>query len=83
MIEAFPENERSNVGYFTLIIPASASAQSDQYHCYQLSSNYNDCYSCSISNFSIIASLCSCADWFKSYMVGNPEDRFFHYKANL
>ena len=27
-------------------------------------------------NFKTLASFCSCAGWFKSYLVGNPEDRF-------
>ena len=31
---------------------------------------------CFMSNFEILADLCSSADWFDSNLVGNPEDRF-------
>ena len=33
-------------------------------------------------NFNILASLCSGADWFESYFVGNPEDSFSHVKVH-
>ena len=33
------------------------------------------------SSFNILASLYSGADWFDSYLVGNPEDRFSGVKA--
>ena len=36
-----------------------------------------------IRNFKILAGLCSWADWFESYLVGNPEDRFSHGVAQL
>ena len=29
-----------------------------------------------------LASLCSCAGWFVSYLVGNPEDRFSRDEAH-
>ena len=32
-------------------------------------------------NFSKLASLCSRADWFESYLVGDPKDGFSHDKA--
>ena len=30
-----------------------------------------------------LASLCSLAGWFESYLVGNPEERFSHDEAQL
>ena len=30
-----------------------------------------------IQNFDLVASFCGCADRIVSYLVGNPEDRFF------
>ena len=38
------------------------------------------CYSW---NFKTLASLCSWAGWFESYLVGNPEDRFSHDVAHV
>ena len=29
-----------------------------------------------IQNFKPLPSFCGCADWFESYLVANPEDRF-------
>ena len=31
---------------------------------------------CYMQNYNILASLCSLADWLKSYLAINPEDRF-------
>ena len=36
-----------------------------------------------ISRLWLLASLCSRADWFKSYLVGNPEDRFSRDVAHI
>ena len=33
--------------------------------------------------FYFLASLCSSRDWFESYFVENPEDRFSHHEAHL
>ena len=38
------------------------------------------CYS---RNFKTVASLCSWAGWFESYLVENPEDRFSHVEAHM
>ena len=35
-----------------------------------------------IQNFKPLASLCSWADWFESYLVKNPEDRFSRVVAH-
>ena len=34
-------------------------------------------------NFTFLASLCSCGDWFESCFVGNPHDRFSHVVAHI
>ena len=47
---------------------ACASAQSDQHLCCSLLRQY-DMYTCSIQSFKILASFCSWADWFESYLV--------------
>ena len=54
---------------------ACASAQSDQHLCCSLFRQYNTstCYS---RNFKTLASLCSRAGRFESYLVANPEDKF-------
>ena len=36
-----------------------------------------------IRNFKPLSSLCSWADWFESYLVANPEDRFSRDEAQL
>ena len=36
-----------------------------------------------IQNFKLLASFCSWADWFESYLVENPEDRFSRDGAQL
>ena len=36
-----------------------------------------------MKNFSNLAILCSRADWFETYLVGNPADRFSHIKAPI
>ena len=36
-----------------------------------------------MQNFIILASRYSWADWFESYLVGNPVDRFSHVKAHV
>ena len=36
-----------------------------------------------MQNFNIVASLCSCTDWFESCAVRNTEDRFSHDEAQL
>ena len=59
---------------------ACASAQSDQHLYYSLLRLYNT-YTCEIQNFKTLAGLCSWAGRFKSYLVGNPEDRFSRRSA--
>ena len=36
-----------------------------------------------ISEISSLASFCSWADWFESYLVTNPEDRYFRDEAHI
>ena len=36
-----------------------------------------------IAEISRLASLCSWAGWFESYLVGNPDDRFFRDEAQI
>ena len=36
---------------------------------------------CYEHNFNFLASLCSCAGWFESNFVGNPEDRFLSWRG--
>ena len=62
--------------------PACAWAQSDQHLCYSLSGKYSS-RPCFMQNFNILASFCSLADWFESYLVWNMEDRFFPVEAHL
>ena len=47
--------------------------QSDQHLCSLLFGKYYDS-SWYPQNFDILASLCSCAAWLESYLVGNPEN---------
>ena len=61
---------------------ACASAQSDQRLCYSLPRWYNT-FSFYIQNFKPLASLCSWAGRFESYLVANPEDRFSHDVARM
>ena len=61
---------------------ACASAQSDQHLCCSLLSTYN-AYTCEIQTFKPLASLCSWAGRFESYLVRNPEDRFSRDVAHL
>ena len=56
---------------------ACTSAQSDQHLCCSLPRQYNTS-SFYIWSFKPLASFCSWADWFESYLVANPEDRFSH-----
>ena len=35
-----------------------------------------------MQSFNILASLCSWAVWFESFIVGNPEDRFSRAEAH-
>ena len=35
-----------------------------------------------MQNFNILAVLCSSTDWFESYLVGNPENRFSCIEAH-
>ena len=35
-------------------------------------------YTCSVQSFKILASFCSWADWFESYLVENPKETFSH-----
>ena len=58
-----------------------ASAQSDLCLCCSLLRKYNTCI-CYIQNFKTLASLCSWAGRFASYLVANPEDRFSHDMAH-
>ena len=48
----------------------------DQHLCHSLS-ELCDSLTCHIQNFKILASLCSRADWFEHYLVGNHKDRFY------
>ena len=57
-----------------------ASAQSDQCFCFCCLDSIITCYS---RNFKTLASLCSWAGWFESYLIKHPEDRFFHDKAHI
>ena len=61
---------------------ACASVQSDQRLCYSLLRYYN-ISSFYIQNFKPLASLCSWADRFESYLVKNPEDRFSRDEAHF
>ena len=63
-------------------ISACASAQSDQRLCCSLSRRYN-MYTCYSQNFKTLASLCSRAGRFESYLVGNPEGRFSRDVAHI
>ena len=38
---------------------------------------------CYMQNFNILSSLCSCAEWIKSKMAINPEDRYSLDKVHL
>ena len=62
--------------------PACASAQTDQRHCYSLTGKYH-ILTCFKRNFNILASLCSCEDWFEFRLVGYPENRFCRDEAQL
>ena len=61
---------------------ACASAQSDQCLCCSLPRRYN-ISSFYIQNFKTLASLCSRAGRFESYLVANPEGRFSHDVAQF
>ena len=58
------------------------TTKSDQHLCCSLPEEYNTstCYS---RNFKTLASLCGCAGWFESYLVGNPEDRISRDLAHV
>ena len=53
--------------------PVFVSKKSDQRLYGSLTGNYIQ--TCIMQNF-VLASLCSRTDWFDSYLVRNPEDRF-------
>ena len=63
---------------------ACASAQSDQHLCCSLirQSHDNTC-TCYSHSFKTLASLCSRADRFESYLVANPEGRFSRDVAQM
>ena len=61
---------------------ACATAQADQRLCYSLSGKYS-IQPCSMQNFNILASLCSCAGWFEPHLVIKPEDWFSYVEAQL
>ena len=63
---------------------ACASTQIDQRLCCSLPRQYNT-YTCYmyIQNIKTLASLCSWAGWFESYLVANPKERFSRDKAHL
>ena len=61
---------------------ACASVQSDQHICCSLPIQYN-ISSFYIRNFKPLASICSCAGRFESYLVKNPKDRFSHDEAHF
>ena len=54
---------------------ACASMQSDQHLCCSLLGQYNT-YTCYIQTVKTLASLCTWAGRFESYLGANPEDRF-------
>ena len=56
---------------------ACTSAQSDQGFCYSLLT-YHNTSSFYMQHCNTLGSLCRKADWFVSYLVGNPEDRFWN-----
>ena len=60
---------------------ACASAQSDQHLCCSLPRLY-DIFSIYIGNFMTLTSFFSWADRFESYLVENPEDRFFSWRGS-
>ena len=63
---------------------ACASAQSDQRLCCSLiRQSHDDTYTCYSHNFKTLASLCSRADRFESYLVANPEGRFSRDVAQM
>ena len=62
--------------------PAYTSAQSDQCLCYSLDRLYYNS-TCFMPCFYIRASLCSRADCFESYLVGNPENMFSLDEAHI
>ena len=55
---------------------ACASAHSDQQFCCSRLRQY-DIYTCYIQSFYIIASFCSWAGWFESYLVEHPRRHVF------
>ena len=61
---------------------ACPSAQSDQHLCCSLS-GFNNTSTCYSQNFKTVASLCTWAGQFESYLVKSPEDRFSHDMAHL
>ena len=61
---------------------ACASVQSDQHHCCSLPRQYSIC-SCYVQNLKALASFCSWAGRFESYLVTNHEDRFSRDVAHL
>ena len=54
---------------------ACICAQSDQRLCCSLLWQYTT-YTCHIQNFKTLASFCTWAGWFESYLVGNLKDSF-------
>ena len=62
--------------------PACASAQSDQRLCYSLFGKYH-ILPCFKQNFTILASLYSWRDWFKSRFFWNPKDRVSCVEAHI
>ena len=61
---------------------ACASRQSDERLCYSMPRYYNTSFFY-IRNFKTLSNLCGCADWFESYLVENPEDKFSRDKAHI
>ena len=60
---------------------ACASSQSDQHLCCSVLRWY-DMYTCYIQSFKILASFCSWAGWFKSYLVENPGRHIFVWRGS-
>ena len=61
---------------------AFASAQSDQHLCCSLLRKYYMC-TCYTQSFKILASFCSWAGWFESYLVENPRRQVFAWCGSI
>ena len=69
---------------FIFVVPINVTFmrslyEADIYDCI-IKYNVSTCYS---RNFKTLASRCCCIGRFESYVVANPEDKFFHDEAHL